>query len=191
MYVVIEGIDRAGKSTQIEFLRQNFPDAIFTKEPGGTDLGKKIRQILLDTKVVSFVAETFLFLADRAEHMQEVIIPNLGKLIFSDRSFISGIAYAAVKNEFSIEKLLELNSLAMQGIKPDKIIFLELSKEELLKRYHHEPLDSIEKRGIQYLLKIQNIMKDLVQTSGIDALIVDASLDKEEIFHKILAFLKD
>ncbi len=191
MYVVIEGIDRAGKSTQLELLRQQFPDAIFTKEPGGTNLGKQIRKILLDTKVESFIAETFLFLADRAEHTQEVIIPNLDRLIFSDRSYISGIAYAAVKNKFSIEELQELNDIAMHGIKPDRIIFLELSKEEFLKRYHDEPLDSIEQRGSEYLLKIQDIMKNLVRQSGIDALIVDASLDKNEIFHKILAFLKD
>ena len=189
--MVIEGIDRAGKSTQLELLRQQFPDAIFTKEPGGTNLGKQIRKILLDTKVESFIAETFLFLADRAEHTQEVIIPNLDRLIFSDRSYISGIAYAAVKNKFSIEELQELNDIAMHGIKPDRIIFLELSKEEFLKRYHDEPLDSIEQRGSEYLLKIQDIMKNLVRQSGIDALIVDASLDKNEIFHKILAFLKD
>ena len=191
MYVVIEGIDRAGKSTQLELLHQKFPDAIFTKEPGGTELGKQIRKILLDTKVESFIAETFLFLADRAEHTHEVIIPNLARLIFSDRSYISGIAYAAVKNKFSIEKLQELNDIAMQGIKPDKIIFLELSKEEFLKRYHDKPLDSIEQRGSEYLLKIQDIMKNLVRQSGTNALIVDASLDKNEIFHKILAFLKD
>ena len=76
MYVVIEGIDTAGKSTQLEILKNKFPNAIFTKEPGGTALGIKLREMILNGEPSSKTAEMFLFLADRAEHTQEIILKN-------------------------------------------------------------------------------------------------------------------
>ncbi len=86
MYVVIEGIDTAGKSTQLEILKNKFPNAIFTKEPGGTALGIKLREMILSGEANSSLAEMFMFLADRAEHTQEIILKNKNKLIVSDRS---------------------------------------------------------------------------------------------------------
>ena len=72
MYIILEGIDTAGKSTQLDILKQKYPTAIFTKEPGGTNLGTNIRDMVLNGKAKSKVAEMFLFLADRAEHIFEV-----------------------------------------------------------------------------------------------------------------------
>ena len=190
MYIVLEGIDRAGKSTQIELLRQKYKEAIFTKEPGGTPLGQKIRALVLQDSPTT-LAEMFLFLADRAEHIQKVIKPNLDKLIFSDRGFISGIAYAHIKSGLSIPKLQELNDLAMQDIEPDGIVLLLLSEEELLRRMPSKELDTIEQRGIEYLLEVQNIMKKLVEESSYPYLILDASLPKQKIFHDIVEFLKE
>ena len=190
MYIVLEGIDRAGKSTQIELLRQKFKDAIFTKEPGGTPLGQKIRALVLQDTPTP-LAEIFLFLADRAEHIQKVIEPNLDKLIFSDRGFISGIAYAHIKSGLPIAKLKELNELAMQNIEPSGIVLLLLSQEELLRRMPTQELDTIEKRGVEYLLKVQMIMKELVESSSLPYLIIDASLPKQKIFHDIVDFIKE
>ena len=76
MYAVIEGIDTAGKSTQLELLKEKLPYAIFTKEPGGTPLGIKLRNMALDGEAKSKIAEMFLFMADRAEHIEEVIKNN-------------------------------------------------------------------------------------------------------------------
>jgi len=190
MYIVLEGIDRAGKSTQIELLRQKFKGAIFTKEPGGTPLGQKIRALVLQDTPTP-LAEIFLFLADRAEHIQKVIEPNLDKLIFSDRGFISGIAYAHIKSGLPIAKLKELNELAMQNIEPSGIVLLLLSEEELLRRMPSQELDTIEKRGVEYLLKVQMIMKELVENSSLPYLIIDASLPKQKIFHDIVDFIKE
>ncbi len=191
MYILLEGIDRAGKSTQIQLLKEKFLDAVFTKEPGGTPLGQKIRDIVLHTESPTPLAENFLFLADRAEHIQKVIKPNLNHLIFSDRGYISGIAYAHVKSGLDIVTLERLNDLAMQKIYPNGIVLLYLSPEELEQRIERSELDSIEERGIDYLLEVQNIMKNLVQKSNIPYLIVDASLPKQKIFHDILHFLKE
>ncbi|WP_200762289.1 dTMP kinase [Nitrosophilus alvini] len=190
MYVILEGIDRAGKSTQIELLKKRYPKALFTKEPGGTPFGQKIRDIVLNTKNISPRAEALLFLADRNEHIQKVIKPNIEKLIISDRGFVSGVAYAHVKENIDLETLLWLNSFAMENIEPDKIVLIEISKDALLKRMHTEKLDTIEARGVEYLLKVQEIMKKTILKTGIEHLFIDASLDKETINHKISDFIE-
>ncbi len=191
MYLALEGIDRAGKSTQIELLQKAYPTAIFTKEPGGTPLGSEIRNILLHTQQPTPLAEMFLFLADRNQHIHEIIKPNLDKFIVSDRSFLSGIAYAKMKTGLSFEQLFALNKLALEGIFPDKIVMLELSPHELTKRFNTQSLDRIEKEGVEYLLKVQENLKTALFKSGIEYIIIDASKPKEHIFETIQQFLKD
>ena len=77
MYIAIEGIDTAGKSTQIKALSSHFSQAVITKEPGATEIGKEIREMVLSARAKSKKAEFLLFLADRAEHIKEVIEPNI------------------------------------------------------------------------------------------------------------------
>ncbi len=178
MYVVIEGIDTAGKSTQLELLKAKLPNAIFTKEPGGTELGIKLREMILTGDAKSKKAEMFMFLADRAEHTQEVILKNKDKLIISDRSFISGIAYA--KDE-EIDSQIELNKLATSNTFPQKVILLELSPKELEYRLSQKEHDSIEKRGIQYLLDIQDRLKKTILKLNIEYIFIDASKQIDEI----------
>ncbi len=187
MYVVIEGIDTAGKSTQLDILKQNYPDAIFTKEPGGTAIGLELRDIVLGARAKSKIAEMFLFLADRAEHLEEIVKPNMGKMVISDRSLISGMSYA---KEFPLSMTLELNKIAMDGIMPDCVIMLELSKEELTKRLSGKVNDGIESRGIDYLLEIQSKMKTVIGELNINSLIIDASLPIETIAQTIENFIK-
>ena len=191
MYILFEGIDRVGKSTQIELLRGYFDDAIVTKEPGGTPLGLQIRTLLLHEAQPSPLAELFLFLADRAEHFAQVIIPNRHRTILSDRGYISGIAYAYTKGVLDLAQLTRLNEIAMQGIKPDRIVFFEISRQELEARIDNFSQDNIEKRGLDYLLEVQDIMKKLVISSKIAYLIIDASQDRESITKKIVRFIKD
>ena len=188
MYVVIEGIDTAGKSTQLEILKNKFPNAIFTKEPGGTALGIKLREMILEGEASSKTAEMFLFLADRAEHTQEIILKNKNKLIVSDRSFISGIAYA---KDRKIDDLIELNRLATSNNFPKKVILLELKKDELQKRLSQKQNDSIEKRGLDYLLDIQARLKETILKLNIDYIFIDASLSIKEIENKIEDFINE
>jgi len=193
MYVVIEGIDTAGKSTQLEILKQKYPEAIFTKEPGGTKIGAKIREMVINGEAKSKVAEMFLFLADRAEHSYEVIKKNPQDIIISDRGFLSGIAYAKTA---PIEIAISLNIMALNGAMPDKIIILELSQEELEYRLSQKEQDSIEKRGSKYLLEIQSRMIDainMINTMGskkIELLIVDAKKSIDTIADEIQDFLE-
>lgn len=186
MYVVIEGIDTAGKSTQLDILKNKYQDAVFTKEPGGTDIGLKLRAMALNGEAKSNIAEMFLFLADRAEHIEEVIKPNKEKLVVSDRSVISGIAYAS---NLPLEIVTSLNLIATSNIMPSHVILLELTPEELKRRLSGKSNDSIESRGIDYLIDIQNRMKETVQMLNLNHLFVDASLSIEEIAEKIEEFI--
>lgn len=186
MYVVIEGIDTAGKSTQLDILKKNHKEAVFTKEPGGTDIGLKLRAMALNGEAKSKTAEMFLFLADRAEHIEEVIKPNQEKMVISDRSVISGIAYAS---QMPIEIVTTLNLIATSNTLPTHVILLELTKEELTKRLEGKTNDSIESRGIDYLMDIQNRMKETVKTLNLNHIFIDASLSIEEISEKIEDFI--
>ncbi|WP_108061015.1 dTMP kinase [Poseidonibacter lekithochrous] len=186
MYVVIEGIDTAGKSTQLDLLQKKYSDAIFTKEPGGTQIGVKLRAMALNGEAKSGIAEMFLFLADRAEHIEEVVISNEDKMVISDRSMVSGIAYASI---FELEKMIELNLLATNNVLPTHAVLLELSAEELTYRLSQKENDAIELRGIEYLMNIQNRMKETIIKLGINHLFVDASLKIEEIEKEIEDFL--
>jgi dTMP kinase len=178
MYLILEGIDTAGKSTQLDILKQKYPTALFTYEPGATKLGVKLRKMALEGEANSAISEMFLFLADRAEHSFEVIKKNPNKFIISDRGFISGIAYA---KDIPMKTAISLNQVALDGAYPNKVILLELSKEELTKRLSAKKNDHIESRGIDYLMEVQNRMKEVIKVLELDAKIIDASLSIEEI----------
>jgi len=193
MYVIIEGIDTAGKSTQLDILKEKYPEAIFTKEPGGTDIGVKLREMVLNGEARSKVAEMFLFLADRAEHSFEIVKKHKDEIVISDRGFLSGIAYAKTA---PLEIAISLNIMALNGAMPNKIIILELTKEELEYRLSQKEQDSIEKRGSDYLLEIQKRMIDAIEMINsmgqvkIDLLRVDAKQPIDSISEQIEKFLE-
>ena len=131
MYILFEGIDTCGKSTQIELLAEKFDDIVVTKEPGGTKFGVKAREILLSDSLTSKRAELLLFLADRAEHYEEIVEPNKDKVVISDRGFLSGIGYALANGNFDFDELVALNKFALSGHFPDKIILFVTNMETL------------------------------------------------------------
>lgn len=185
MYVALEGIDTSGKTTQIAALKQHFPNAICTKEPGGTELGAKLREILLRHHIAK-TTELFLFLADRAEHYARVIAPNVDSLLISDRSLVSGIAYAL---GFDAEILCALNRLAMPKM-PDLVIVLELDSASLQQRLSAKhrlvQADSLESRGIAYLLDVQRNMRRACELLGLPYLTFCANENKEILTQRIV-----
>jgi dTMP kinase len=183
MYIALEGIDTCGKSTQILELKRYFKEALFTCEPGGTKIGSSIRDIVLNGNIKSSIAEMFLFLADRAEHTQEILQKSEQNLIISDRSLVSGIAYA---NIFEFELLKKLNLLATQNIVPDLVVLLKLNRQELECRLNKKQSDSIEQRGVEYLMNIQDKIAKISQKLGIELLVIDASKDINSITSTII-----
>ncbi len=188
MYVVLEGVDGVGKSTQIGLLKDRFKNALFTKEPGGTKMGEHLRHIALNENI-SELARAFLFLSDRAEHTESVIKPALKekRLVISDRSLISGMAYS----QFSS---LELNLLATQSVLPDKIILLVIDKEGLKQRLSLKSLDQIENQGVEKLLTIQQKIKAhayaLKEQFGCEVLELDAQKSVKNLHEQITAFIQ-
>ncbi|NLY03590.1 MAG: dTMP kinase [Campylobacter sp.] len=191
MLVTFEGIDGSGKSTQINLLNEIYKDIVVTKEPGGTKFGQILREILLNGKEISFKTEILLFLADRAEHYDKIILPNKERLVLSDRGFISGIAYAMANDTtLDIEKLLDLNNFALNGDFGDKFIFFEIDEKTIVSRFKERNLDKIESRGIEYLLRVQDYMKMIFKNSKFNVLKVDAGAQILEIHEQIKEFIK-
>ncbi len=187
MYVVFEGVDTCGKSTQIELLKPLFPQAVFTKEPGGSRLGEKIREMILQAENIHSTAEFLLFLADRAQHTQEVLKPNLSRLIISDRSLISGIAYAQ-----NLPQALDLNLFATENILPQKVVFFKTTSEILRQRLDAKEKDSIEWRGVEYFLRIQDRMQQIIAQLKIPKILTLSAEETIPALHaKILAFIRE
>ncbi len=190
MYVLFEGVDTSGKSTQVDLLHALYPEAVMTKEPGGTAIGAQIREMILHQGVSNHKSELFLFLADRSEHYKQVIEPNLEKMIISDRGLISGIAYALANHQsYELDFLITLNRFALEDTLPDKVILLMTDKNLIQERMGEKREDMIEKRGIDYLLHIQTIMIEVIKALDIDYICIDAGKTKEEIHQEIKGFI--
>jgi dTMP kinase len=191
MYVIFEGIDTSGKSTQVELFSQREQNVVVTKEPGGTNLGVKLREILLQSEEkLSFTAELLLFLADRAEHFEKVVKPNQQKIIISDRGFISGIAYALANNShISLDFLISLNRFALGEHLPQKVVLFKTDYELITTRLGNKQRDTIEQRGIEYLLRVQSLMEDVLKSLNIDYLAIDANHKIEDIYKQIQEYI--
>lgn len=186
-YIAFEGVDGAGKTTQIEILKDHYKDAVFTVEPGGTDLGKKLRELVLNHQMGK-TARALLFLADRAEHIERVVKPNSHKLIISDRSVVSGVAYALERD--NAQMLKDLNIYATQGIVPTMVILFEMGLDLIRSRLNRE-LDLIESAGFEYLMQVQENIKTACKLLNIPLITIDASLPVERITARLKELIDD
>jgi dTMP kinase len=140
--ITFEGIDGCGKSTQMRLLGQYLTErgvaVVSTREPGGTELGRKIRSALLDGGAGSVepLAELLLYAADRAQHVRRVILPALGegKVVLSDRFYDATTVYQGYARGFDLELVNQLNELATGGLQPDLTLLFDLDVETGLKR---------------------------------------------------------
>lgn len=179
-YVVIEGIDTVGKSTQIELLKRHYNNAIFTKEPSDSEFGKMIRDLALH-KNLSNLTQTMLFLADRANHTQNTIKPHSNSLIISDRSFISGVAYA---DSLDFDLALQINCKV--AILPHLVVILETNEKILDSRLKQKQNDNIESRGISYLLAVQSRIIKATEALNIKNIRILCDKSKDEILATII-----
>lgn len=142
MFITLEGPDGSGKTSQLpllaEGLRKAGHDVLTTREPGGTEIGDQIRQVLFDLKNKNMHprSEILLFQASRAQHVEEVIRPALaaGKVVLCDRYADSTLAYQGYGHRIDLKVLSEIVDFATGGLKPDLTLFLDISVEEGLKR---------------------------------------------------------
>ena len=172
-FIVIEGIDGCGKTTQIDEISRWLPTSglmeensnlIRTREPGGSLLGKKLRNLILDNNTnnkPSSLAELLLYSADRAEHVSKIIAPELEKQnwVISDRFADSTLAYQGYGRNINLDIIKNIESIVCQGKKPDLTIFLEISAEESVLRRKNLIPDRMESEGINFLQKVNEGFK--------------------------------
>ena len=196
-FIVIEGIDGCGKTTQINEISKWLPKSgllkknsklIKTREPGGSLLGEKLRKLILDNNKdnkPSSLAELLLYSADRAEHVSKIISPALKKndWVLSDRFSDSTLAYQGYGRNINLEIIKNLESIVCQGEYPDLTIFLELSPEESFLRRKNKIPDRIESEGIKFLEKVNEGFKLIAEEKKWK--IISASQNIDTITNKI------
>jgi dTMP kinase len=141
-FITFEGGDGSGKTTQLKalesYLTARGKSCLSTREPGGTSVGKLLRKVLLEVgkQQITSATELFLYLADRAQHIHEVIIPALeqGKIVLCDRYIDSTLAYQGYGRGIDLQLLRRLNDMASQGIRPDLTLLLDCPVEIGLSR---------------------------------------------------------
>ncbi len=196
-FIVFEGIDGCGKTTQIEEISKWIPTSgllrgdsklVKTREPGGSSLGKKLRNLILDNNKdnkPSSLAELLLYSADRAEHISKIISPALEKQdwVLSDRFCDSTLAYQGYGRNINIDIIKNIESIVCQGEYPDLTIFLEISAEESFLRRKKFIPDRIESEGIKFLEKVNEGFKLIAKEKNWT--IISAAQDMSTISNEI------
>ncbi len=200
LLISFEGGDGAGKSTLMKglyrLLEERGESVIQTRAPGGTQLGEKIRSLLLESKTpLSDRCELFLFLADRAEHMQEVIFPALtsGKIVLCDRFNDSTIAYQGVARGLDADKVNALCLFATNGKTPDLTFYLDISPEIGIARSLHKTgeKDRIESESLIFHEKIRQAFLHIAKQDPKRVRVLDATQSPETLLNQALKFLDD
>ncbi|MFA4015363.1 MAG: hypothetical protein RUDDFDWM_000443 [Candidatus Fervidibacterota bacterium] len=190
LFITFEGIEGSGKSTQVrllaERLEKNGYSFILTKEPGGTKLGEQIREMLLSQQTqMNKLCELLLFIADRAQHVEEVILPALrdGKLVICERFCDSTLAYQHYGLGLPLELINMLNDFATQSLKPHVTFLLDIEPAIGLHRLKGLKcsLDRIEQRPISFHEKVREGYLEIARNEPERVIVLDASLPAEDI----------
>jgi dTMP kinase len=186
-FVVFEGGDGAGKSTQVKKLTQKLEalneTVVLTREPGGTELGKKIREILLDQDEFEVTPrmEALLFAADRSINMSQNIKPTLEKgfVVIADRHIDSSIAYQGVGRDLGADTIEDISRWAVQGIVPDLTVLLDVDANTGQSRL--ESKDRLDRESAEFHTKVNRAFRDLAKANPDRYIVIDASKPIDEI----------
>ena len=205
MFITFEGIEGCGKSTQVDRLAKRLDKlsipVVVTLEPGATSVGREIRRLLLDSRNsnMSSLAELFLYEADRAQHIQEVIAPALRdkKWVLCDRYFDATTAYQGYARGQDLSFVEELNDRASFGIKPD-ITFLidcpvELGIKRALKRNHlmdQEGQDRFERENLEFHDSVRKAYLHMAEKENMRFFVIDGTLPEDGIEEAVFKILR-
>lgn len=185
MFITFEGPEGAGKSTQLARLagrlREADREVVMTREPGGGSLGPTIRALLLEREDVPPLAELFLFLADRAAHVQNVVRPALarGALVLCDRHADSTVVYQGYARGMDIDELRRLNALATGGLTPDLTLLLDLPVEMGLARLNER--DRLDQEPLDFHQRVRQGFLDVAAGEPKRWVVFDARQDVETL----------
>jgi dTMP kinase len=201
-FITFEGGDGSGKTTQLRALESYLntcgKSCITTREPGGTSLGKLIRQVLLEAgeQTIASPTELFLYLADRAQHIQEIIRPAIeqGKIVLCDRHTDSTLAYQGYGRGIDLELLRELNAIASQGIRADLTLLFDCPVKIGLSRTAQRQFraasvgsreDRFEREKVEFHERVRAGFLELARTEPERFFVIDASRSIEEVFQQV------
>jgi dTMP kinase len=206
MFISICGVEGAGKTTQIRhiagFLKSTGLQFVMTREPGGTEIGMKIRRILLDPKNRDLTpkAELFLYAADRIQHIEQLILPalNKGKIVVTDRFVDSTTVYQGYARGIDLKLIEQINDLVLDGLKPDLTILLDLPPVIGLSRVRNqlqfgeraESESRFEQEELIFHQKIRQGFLTLAQKEMTRFRIINADRDPDEVKKDVIQILK-
>lgn len=191
LFVVLEGGEGAGKTTQMRLLQEAIEragyDVVVTREPGGTELGERIRDLLLaPDEVVTDRAEALLYAAARAQHAEDVIRPALhkGAVVLCDRYLDSSVAYQGAARGLGEREVEELSRWGTEGLSPDLVVLLDVNAEEGLRRAGEHP-DRLEAAGLEFHRSVNEAFRRRAVTAADRFLVVDAHRPVEDIHAQV------
>jgi dTMP kinase len=203
MFITFEGIDYSGKSTQAnllhEYFRKNKVKSILVREPGGTKISEKIREILLNREHLEMlpITEFFLFSASRAQLVNEVIKPNLkrGVIVICDRSYDSSCAYQGYGGKLDVKKVFEINDFATTDLVPDITFLIDISPGKAFARaIERHKFDRIEIKKLSFYKRVHDGFKKIAAKNKKRFVVLDGSKSvdviHEIIITKTLSFLR-
>ncbi len=194
-FITFEGLEGSGKTTQIKLLVKKLQKAgyhvVATREPGGTEIGEKIRKITHDHRHdhLSSTAEAYLMAAARAQHVVEVIKPalNEGKTVISDRFLDSSLAYQGVGRKLGMDEIVTLNEPAVDGIEPDMTIYLDIPPQTGLqrKKKNGDRLDRLDSQSEEFYSRVYRGYRTLMSKYPTRVIAIDAEGDIGEIAQEV------
>lgn len=195
LFITFEGIEGSGKTTLLEnvgrFLEKKKISFIKTREPGSTVLGEKLRNLVLHTPCdMSPYAELCLFLASRAQHIKDIILPALKnkKIVLCDRFNDSTVVYQGYARDLDVKKVSFFCDFISENLKPDLTFYLDLCVEKGLQRVSRK-WDRIEKEKRSFHEKVKNAYLDLIKKEPERFFVLDANKSKEEIQKEVVKVL--
>lgn len=193
LFITFEGADGCGKTTQLmllaKYLKAQGREVVVTREPGARGLGEKIREILLNYDgEVSSRAEAFMFLADRAQHIDVIVNPAIksGKIVLCDRHTDSSVAYQGYGRRLDIDEIKRLNSIATNGKEPDMTLIFDIDVETSMARVG-DTKDRMESAGIEFFNRVRNGYLEIAKQEPNRVKVLDASKSIEEIHKNVIA----
>ena len=196
LFITFEGADGCGKTTQIKLLDKYFREkgfaTLLTREPGAKGLGEKLREILLNYDgEVSPQCESFLFLADRAQHVDCIIKPALeeGKIVLCDRHTDSTVAYQGYGRGLDLNRINMLNEIATGGLKPDMTLVFDIDIETSMQRVGAEK-DRMESSGVEFFNKVRQGYLEIAKNEPNRVKTINSSDTIENIHKRVVELVE-
>jgi dTMP kinase len=196
-FITFEGIDGSGKSTQLRYLASDLRtrgiDVITTQEPGGTPLGRRLREAFLETEeTVAPMAELLAFAADRAQHVEFLIKPAIaeGRFVISDRYADATFAYQGAGRGFAEKKVNQVIDLATGGLKPHLTLFFDITVEEAVRRMssrdeNHTKKNRMDEETFEFYERVRNAYLGIAKREPRRFRVIDAVRSIEEIHAEV------